>query len=696
MDQITVVNLVPQSRSDETNQDSEPSIAVNPGNPLELVVTAFTPPDSGVTQSPLYHSTDGGTTWQLKFDVPFGEQAGAALDTPRDQSVGFAGSELFGAILRLDNGDLSVFRTDNVDAGTVSTFDARPQIDQPWVEARQVSGGTDDGRLRLYVGYNDDGTGLGAASATIDVCLDGLAATPVFTPVRLEHRSIGSGLRNGYAIRPVAHADGTVYAVLERWTAGAFGHQITTDIVVVRDDSWGSGAQPFTALSDPGDNQPGRLVATGVVINDGGTLGQERLNNDLAIAVDPSNSDIVYVAWSDDAGPAYTLRVRRSVNRGIDWSADLLTVPNATMASLAINSGGQAALMCQVVNGDRWETHLQRTTDATGLSWSDLVLANTPTAVPQAAFQPYLGDFARIVAAGPAFYGVFAASNTPDPANFPNGVQFQRNHSTSAPFQLLGNDGKTTVAPSIDPFFFRVSAGRPVLRELTPNSGPEAGGTPVTITGADFTGASAVLFGTAPAGALTVVSDSEITVTSPPGTGQVDVTVTGPGGTSAVNTDLGVFHYIPSPGQPPVSPPVQPPTQPPPTQPPVTPPPVTPPPVTPPPVTPPPEVPPPVVSPPVVPPPIYPPVPPPIAPPVPPPLPPPVLAPVPPPVEPPCVPPPPVPPPPTTLPPGPQPCANRCGTCCCCQSAALVAQVASVANTAITAITAIAANARRG
>jgi len=40
--QVTLVNMTPQSRSGETNQDSEPHIAVNPSNPQQLVSTAFT------------------------------------------------------------------------------------------------------------------------------------------------------------------------------------------------------------------------------------------------------------------------------------------------------------------------------------------------------------------------------------------------------------------------------------------------------------------------------------------------------------------------------------------------------------------------------------------------------------------------------------------------------------------------------
>ena len=58
-------------------------------------------------------------------------------------------------------------------------------------------------------------------------------------------------------------------------------------------------------MKDPSDDQAGRLVATNVPINEG-NLGGVRLNNDYNVAVDPGNSDIVYLVWCDDADPSYT------------------------------------------------------------------------------------------------------------------------------------------------------------------------------------------------------------------------------------------------------------------------------------------------------------------------------------------------------------------------------------------------------
>ena len=81
----------------------------------------------------------------------------------------------------------------------------------------------------------------------------------------------------------------------------------------------------------------------------------------------------------------------------------------------------------------------------------------------------------------------------------------------------------------------------PIVTSVEPNSGPSAGGTQVTIKGADFEGAiwfkvplctletsvvSWVDFGSTPAKSVNVVSESEITAVAPPGAGMVDVTVT--------------------------------------------------------------------------------------------------------------------------------------------------------------------------
>jgi hypothetical protein len=84
------------------------------------------------------------------------------------------------------------------------------------------------------------------------------------------------------------------------------------------------------------------------------------------------------------------------------------------------------------------------------------------------------------------------------------------------------------------------STARRAITSISPTEGPEAGGQNLTITGTGFTGVTSVRFGKI-ASSFQVVSDTQITVTTPPqAAGSVRVTVAGPGGTSPDNP---LAHY---------------------------------------------------------------------------------------------------------------------------------------------------------
>jgi hypothetical protein len=84
----------------------------------------------------------------------------------------------------------------------------------------------------------------------------------------------------------------------------------------------------------------------------------------------------------------------------------------------------------------------------------------------------------------------------------------------------------------------------PTVSQVTPNSGPAAGGTSVTITGTHFIGATAVAFGSTPA-LFEVTSNTSITAIAPAGSSTVDVTVTTLLGTSTTSA-ADEFSYIPT------------------------------------------------------------------------------------------------------------------------------------------------------
>jgi hypothetical protein len=86
---------------------------------------------------------------------------------------------------------------------------------------------------------------------------------------------------------------------------------------------------------------------------------------------------------------------------------------------------------------------------------------------------------------------------------------------------------------------------KPQVTVVCPNTGPSAGGTPVTITGKNLKDAASVAFGATPLGGgdFTVVSDTEIQTTSPAGTSAVNVTVS----TSSATSNGEPYTYVATP-----------------------------------------------------------------------------------------------------------------------------------------------------
>jgi hypothetical protein len=468
---VFVVDMIPNTLSGENGQDSEPNLAVNPANTQQIAGSAFTSNPTGGATAPIYVSTNGGTTWAINNIVPSQTSTG-------DITLRFASltNNLYAGILRRPGANFTrdILRTSNfAGAAAMTLLITRNFCDQPYVEAVSVQvPGAAAPVDRVFVGNEDraflrnvGGTGQ---TATVDLSQNAGAPAPSgFGSARLEQRTT---VRNGPPVRPAIHSDGTIYAVFYRWTAtktgtgGAF--TFTADVVVARDDNWGASATPFGSLVDPNDNIAGLRVVTGRTVpfnsNSQAAFGQERfVGSNISIAVDPRDSGVVYIAWADQVSTNdYTLHVRRSSDRGATWSDDLRTVTNATNPALAINSTGKLAFLYQAIVGpatnQTWDTHVELTTDDWRTPATDLLLATVPAATPAQVFLPYIGDYVHVMAVGRVFFGIFSANNTPKLANFPSGVVYQRNVNFATQ-TLLNLDNATPVAVSIDPFFFRIT-----------------------------------------------------------------------------------------------------------------------------------------------------------------------------------------------------------------------------------------------
>ena len=122
--------------------------------------------------------------------------------------------------------------------------------------------------------------------------------------------------------------------------------------------------------------------------------------------------------------------------------------------------------------------------------------------------------------------------------NLPQGGTISASYGGTTYFfqaNYAGGDGNDLVLTAIPPV--------PAVTGISLSRGPATGGTAVTITGTNLTGATAVDFGST---AATITSDTatQITAVSPAGTGVVDVTVTTAGGTSA-KSSADQFSYTP-------------------------------------------------------------------------------------------------------------------------------------------------------
>jgi len=262
---VKVINMIPATLSGETNQDSEPFLAIHPTDPQRMAASAFTPNPGGQssTTAPIFVSLDGGQTWTLNNIVPSPVQT---VDITHAFDAG-TGS-FFGGVLRSSDGSyLQLVSTDFASPVLMTTQASRGDDDQPFVRATTVGPSN-----RIYIGSNDFSQFAGTGhTATVDVSTNGGAN---YSQVRVEFRNSAnmtacgfSGSQDGPSIRPSIAKDKTIYAAFFGWrTFPCNTGLVSSDVVVVRDDNGASGANAFQDLRDSGDNQVGQRVVQGVTI----------------------------------------------------------------------------------------------------------------------------------------------------------------------------------------------------------------------------------------------------------------------------------------------------------------------------------------------------------------------------------------------------------------------------------------------
>ncbi len=316
------------------------------------------------------------------------------------------------------------------------------------------------------------------------------------------------------------------------------GNPITTtypngDTVVNSYDPTGAISGTTTTLAH------GQTASIAYARNADGLISQETdagiLSGNTAYAYDPRNELTQAATMSFGYDPAGNLTSNDSTSQAYDPAAELT---HSTSAAGTTTYGYDAA-------GNRvsaiptWGLptkysydQAQRLTAIAATAPSPTVSSISPATGPSAgATTVTIKGSGLTEATAVSFSGITATnvkviSDTQLTATAPRDVAGAVDIAVSSP-------GGTSVAVAADRYTY---VAEPAITSISPVAGPTHGSNTVTIAGAGFTGATRVLFGSVPATNLNVISDTELTVTAPAGSGTPTVTVKTPLMTSKVVT----------------------------------------------------------------------------------------------------------------------------------------------------------------
>jgi Bacterial Ig-like domain (group 3) len=345
--------------------------------------------------------------------------------------------------------------------------------------------------------------------------------TMVFSGYRIPKpiTSVGTELGTGSSKYKIGAKDPAIYRnILTLQLKSATSPGVASETTVSASDG-GTGVvgAPVTYTATVAPHAPGTGTPTGTVsFADGGTpiagCASQPLNEgspDIATCTSQHPSS----AGSDEITATYSA----DANYATSTSPAYIETTTKVSTSTAVSSsdGGSGVVGAPV-------TYTATVTTGTGTPTGTVSFADSDGQITECASQPLSGS-------------------SPDTATCVT------QHSSSA-----GSDeitaiysGDSSYAESTSsPFAEATTAKPPTVTGLSPDDGPEAGETPVTITGTNLEGATAVDFGMSPATSFEVTSPTTIKAVSPAGTGTVEVTVSTPGGTSLTSFN-DEFTYLP-------------------------------------------------------------------------------------------------------------------------------------------------------
>jgi hypothetical protein len=488
-----------------TFDNSEPSIAINPANPNQIVVMAGFGGWPG--NAPLFQSTDGGHTWARYRSITVPPGAANVSGCPCDQTVDLGhGNTLYGTFLTAGANVGSIYSGSTTDPTTSAAWNWRtsgtPPVaqktdlnavgqatntdfaDQPWllVNRDPTTASQDD----VYVAYDDFGAGSPPINMRVAEATG--ANPPDFTVDNQSGTGGGSGTNPGHRLA-VDPTTGAIYSVFQQATGVNADGSVHINYMLNRSTNGGAawmlnGQVGGIPVAKADSNQPTPKF---------GTVNALLGGVDHA-AVDPNSGNVYYVYGARDSATGNNrlaivrLQTDASGNMSVVQSSFVTGQVQAALPSVAVASNGTVGVLYDTFDGfssnlPMFSAHLAVSTDHAA-TFNDVVLQTFLSPAPDNGDprQRVLGDFQQLKALRNTFYGVFSGNRAAPPFNAPMSV--------------------------IDPIFFKTPAGVPAFAYLASGSftlgdntaaSALASGATVTWWGANWSTVNSLSGGSAPA-----------------------------------------------------------------------------------------------------------------------------------------------------------------------------------------------------
>jgi hypothetical protein len=437
---VVISNTDHKLKNINRSSNGEPSIAINPKNPKEIDILAFT--EGWGANAPIWHSTNGGAIWSLDLTIP-NPPGLAEQGCPCDQDPDYGqNGNMSATFLDFDTTGINAFSgtTDNpalasnwnwlVSGGVTQRTNLQGvgNADQPWLLVnRDPNIATQDD---VYVAYdNFDGApdmrvAVAPGSDPPDFTIDNLAG--------FSQGEINPGQRLA-----VDHSNGAVYTLFQ---------QCPTTVPNCNN----LGADPKTIhwflnrSTDGGKTWTLNGKTTGILVAKGqstqptpkfGTVNA-LLGGVNHLTVDPSNSDLYVVFGNRDRKTRNNrLSIVRLTSNGkgglkIETPHFVTGQVQAALPSVAVakNRKGTVGVLYMVFNEIDPKskfpmyTAMLATSDDHGVTFTQNKLEKflSPATDNGDQRQRVLGDYLQMKALGNTFYGVFPGNGAPFGRPFAN------------------------------------------------------------------------------------------------------------------------------------------------------------------------------------------------------------------------------------------------------------------------------------